>query len=220
MKEVIISESSLSLLPEKAIWWKERSVLFLADLHFGKTSHFRKEGIAIPGNLIYKDFKRLHDLLKEFKPKEIYILGDLFHSDYNAEWNILNELVEIHSRKKFHLIIGNHDILAEERYLESGFEVHHETMELYPFILSHEPLKVDDLPLYNLSGHIHPGILIKGKGRQSLRFPCFFFAEDHGILPAFGTFTGLKLLRITETQRAFVIVENEIIDLGHKFSQD
>jgi metallophosphoesterase superfamily enzyme len=59
----------------------------------------------------------------------------------------------------------------------------------------------------------HPGILIRGLGKQSLRFPCFYFGEQYAILPAFGNFTGFSLIEPSSRENVFAIVENKIIQI-------
>ena len=41
-----------------------------------------------------------------------------------------------------------------------------------------------------LGGHLHPACRIHGRGRDSLRLPCFVSDGRQVILPAFGEFTG------------------------------
>ena len=215
MVEVEIRKETLQLLPERAIYWPSRSTVFIADLHFGKTNHFRKEGIPIPEMVRDVDYVKLNKLLVEQTPRTVFFLGDLFHSTMNLEWELLKKLVQDFPNVQFNLVIGNHDILSEQVYIEMGFELHKSDLELGPFLLTHEPQLENDSGLYNLSGHIHPGVAIRGKGRQSLRFPCFFFSDTYCILPAFGTFTGLKCLNGKKTDRIFPIVEDRIFEIGN-----
>lgn len=56
---------------------------------------------------------------------------------------------------------------------------------------------------YTLSGHLHPGITLSGKGRQRLRLPCFWFGAQTGILPAFGAFTGLADIQPRQGDQIF-----------------
>jgi metallophosphoesterase superfamily enzyme len=60
-------------------------------------------------------------------------------------------------------------------------------------VLGHVPFQPDSG--YGLSGHLHPGIELKGRGRQLLRVPCFWFGTRCAVLPAFGSFTGISLVR-------------------------
>ncbi len=43
-----LAGTSLQLLPQKALFLPEESILVLGDLHLGKAMHFRKAGIIIP----------------------------------------------------------------------------------------------------------------------------------------------------------------------------
>ncbi|MAY84938.1 MAG: metallophosphoesterase [Flavobacteriales bacterium] len=205
----------LELLPQKAIYWKDRNTLLLADLHLGKSTHFRKHGIAVPNASKNKNWLLLHQLFRIESLREVIFLGDLFHSDYNKDWEVFGELLELYPNLKFHLVNGNHDILDERHYSKLGIEMHAENLQLDPFILTHEPLDEEpDNELYNLAGHIHPGVRLRGKGRQSHRSACFYFGMSGGILPAFGSFTGLHTLDVKEGDRVFVIVENKVIPVA------
>lgn len=208
-EEIEIAGERMSLLPEKAIYWQSRHVLFIADLHIGKVSHFRKNGIPVPMQASTSNKNRLFLLLDSLDVREVIFLGDLFHSDYNDEWQILEELVSRYSDISFHLVVGNHDILQDKLYESTRLVLHRGVWHLGPFALSHEP--DSETAGYNLCGHIHPGIHLRGRGRQSLRLPCFYFDDNQGILPAFGAFTGLYNLQATKTSQVYVIGDNKVI---------
>lgn len=197
-------------MPEKALYWKQQDTLLIADLHLGKITHFRKAGIAVPDAAAVSNFKKLQALLQKCPARQVIFLGDLFHSELNTEWLTFKELIKKHPDQHFHLITGNHDILHHSSYLNAGLIVHHNSKVIGPIILSHEPLL--NSTLYNLCGHIHPGVRVVGAGRQSLRLPCFFFGRNSGILPAFGEFTGLHLLQPQKEDNVFMIAGNQIID--------
>ena len=197
------------LLPEKAIFWEQQKTLLIADTHFGKVTHFRKSGIAIPEGAAFKNLSRLQELITKQSPEKVIFLGDLFHSELNTEWLAFKEVIRKFPEVNFQLITGNHDILHEQSYTNSHFTIFSEPLEMGPFLLSHEPMEHREL--YNLCGHIHPGVRMVGGGRQSLRLPCFYFGEKGGILPAFGEFTGLYLLQPKKDDSIFIIVENQVI---------
>lgn len=197
------------LLPEKAIFWEQQKALLIADTHFGKVTHFRKSGIAIPEGAAFKNLSRLQELITKQSPEKVIFLGDLFHSEMNTEWLAFKEVIRKFPEVHFQLITGNHDILHEQSYTNSRFTIFSEPVEVGPFLLSHEPMEHQEL--YNLCGHIHPGVRMVGGGRQSLRLPCFYFGEKGGILPAFGEFTGLYLLQPKKDDSIFIIVENQVI---------
>lgn len=202
----------LHLLPEKAVYWPRRKCLFIADLHLGKVSHFRKHGIAVPMDVQRSNEDNLLLLLNSLDVEEVIILGDLFHSGYNAEWQVLERLTTRYLDVTFHLVEGNHDILAIDQYRSTRLVVHRETWELGPFTLSHEPLPSSRG--YNLCGHIHPGVMLRGRGRQRLRLPCFYLGQSQGILPAFGAFTGLYVLSADKCERVYAIADGQVIDVS------
>lgn len=198
------------LIPEKAMYWEQQDTLLIADLHFGKITHFRKAGIAVPDGAAFKNFNKLQSLLNAYPSKKVIFLGDLFHSNLNSEWLAFKNLLKNNPGVSFQLITGNHDILHTSSYSNTGLTVHQQVLKIGPIILSHEPL--DDTELYNLCGHIHPGVRIAGAARQSMRLPCFYFGKKNGILPAFGEFTGLHIINPKKGDRVYMIVGNEVIE--------
>lgn len=209
MTSLKILDQDFELLPDKAIYWKQQDALLIADTHFGKITHFRKSGIAVPGKAAFQNLKRLDSLLQKVKPSKVIFLGDLFHSELNSEWLSFKELIRSFPKIEFQLVTGNHDILHEQSYQNSRFVMFDKPVQIGPFLLSHEPVIHPEL--YNLCGHLHPGVRMVGSGRQSMRLPCFYFGEKGGILPAFGEFTGLYLLQPKKKDSVFVIVENQVI---------
>src|SRR5689334_18807429 len=188
---VRIIDEELLLLPEKAIYWKAKGALLIADLHFGKINHFRKAGIPVPTKANEKNLEKLLSLIQSIRPQRVIFLGDLFHSHYNEEWEMVRTFIGTFPEISFELVIGNHDILSEIQYERSKIKLHHDTLNEFPFVLSHHPLENISDDFYNLAGHVHPGVLLSGKGKQAITLPCFYFADHQGILPAFGSFTGL-----------------------------
>lgn len=214
MKESFeIAGEEIWLLAEKAIYWPEKRSLFIADTHFGKVGHFRKHGIGVPKEAAENNLKRLEALLYATQAQKVYFLGDLFHSEMNHEWLGFKQVIALFPKTEFHLIGGNHDILDELTYYRARLILHPDTLKLGPFLLSHEPLE-NDFEGYNLCGHIHPGVRLRGQGRQSLRLACFFFGERQGILPAFGTFTGTHALKPKKSDQVFVILEGKVIQVN------
>ena len=212
VKEVEIFNETLELWPQKAVRWKKKNVLFIADLHLGKINHFRRSGIAVPSKANDRNLELLIDLLNFTKPERVICLGDLFHSHYNPEWEVFGELVKHYNNISFELVLGNHDIMSKIQYQRKGISLH-DTLRLGPFIFTHHPLTDVEMQCYNIAGHIHPGVNLQGKGKQSLTLPCFYFGACAGLLPAFGMFTGLARIRPKKEDKVFVIVEEKIVEV-------
>lgn len=206
-------DQDLLLLPQKAIYWQQQQALMVADVHLGKTGHFRKAGIAVPRDLEQNDLAVLSDLVAEFKPERIIFLGDLFHSDINADWEWFAMWRQQFPNVTIDLVRGNHDIIADKYYDQLNIALHKQ-MIIGPFLMLHHPLTESDLELitqYAFCGHIHPGINLTGKGRQSLTLPCFAFGSKQAILPSFGKFTGKVAVRTSKTDSIFAVLKDKVI---------
>jgi len=187
-------------------------MLLISDVHLGKISHFRKFGSALPGNAIFQNFIKLDNTVEYFNPESICFLGDLFHSTLNNEWNLFTEWVE-RTQLPIILVAGNHDIIGPHKYEELGITVVSE-WTLDGFLLIHDPQEREDY--YTLSGHIHPAVLLAGKGRQFLKLPCFFRTPKQLILPAFGEFTGTYVMEPQEDDKVYVITKEDVVEVARK----
>jgi len=193
------------------MYWMREKALLISDLHLGKATHFRNHGIPVPHAAGDANWDRLISLLLDFQPQRVLFLGDLFHSDVNSEWTDFCSLTRQFSNLSFELIPGNHDILPVEHYTQARLLLHPPVLEMVPFLLSHLPLETIPGHRYNLCGHLHPGVCLRGAGRQTMRLPCFYFADNQGILPAFGAFTGIAEVEVKPGDRVFVIAEESVL---------
>ncbi len=199
----------------RGLYWENESILVLSDLHLGKGGHFRKSGIGIPQAVMVEDMQRLLAEIQFYKPSRLIIVGDLFHSTANKEHELFLKWRTDISHLHITLVKGNHDILPPEWYRQADIEVIHGSLSIGNFIFVHD-LK-DDLAgsnQYCFSGHIHPGITIKGRGKQALRLPCFYFGKNHAILPAFGKFTGTYSIEPGKGDIVFALAEDSVIKVN------
>jgi DNA ligase-associated metallophosphoesterase len=208
--DVEILDEQFGLYPQKAVLWKSQAALLLSDLHLGKINHFRKAGIPVPAKANDHNLELLIELLGICKPQRVICLGDLFHSHYNAEWEVFGEVVRHFSSISFELVQGNHDIMSKYQYSRKGIEVR-DTLQLGRFLLTHHPLETIPEGLYNIAGHIHPGVSLRGKGRQAMTLPCFYFSARQAFLPAVGKFTGLARIAPKKNDKVFIVAEDKIV---------
>jgi uncharacterized protein len=213
IKHTILNNSFL-ISAGRCIFWEEEKALILSDLHFGKTGHFRKHGIAVPQTIFKEDMQRLTALVQYFKATQLIIVGDLFHSHANKEMEMFLKWRTDFAYLNIKLIIGNHDILGEDWYSKANITCIKNQWQSGPFIFTHDKAEcnsVDDC--YIFSGHIHPAVAIFGTAKQSLKFPCFYFTKTYAVLPAFGRFTGVHIIKPVKADVVFALVENKIIRL-------
>ena len=209
------------LHPHAALHWPAADTLMLADLHLGKATHFRRHGMAVPQYVQDETLDKLTGLLVDFRPARLLLLGDLFHSDYNDEWEDFADVVTGFADTRTELVLGNHDRLTRHQYEKYGIRVLEEPYVDGPFALSHHPMTREELrerlpdyadtdSLYNLAGHVHPAAKLYGRG-DALKLPCFFFGREAGLLPAFGSFTGTYTVGPRRGDRVYVLAGERVV---------
>lgn len=205
------------LSPDRCVFWEEEKALIVSDLHFGKSGHFRKHGIPIPQAVYKNDLQRLVSQLQYFQPKQLIVVGDLFHSHANKELELFKRWRHDLAALPIRLVRGNHDILHERWYEEAAIEVIEESLCLHThFHFTHDLLPEHIATTgnqYYFSGHLHPGVRVNGLGKQSLSFPCFYFTKTFCVLPAFGQFTGLAMISPAAGENVFAIINKQVIQL-------
>jgi len=223
----VICGIACELYGDGTIYVPSLETLFIADVHIGKTGQFRKEGIPAPKAAHHHGLQKLQAAISRAPVREVVFLGDLFEGKQNSETEDLSAVFRSFPHICFRLVKGNHDFDVPDW---AHLEVHQE-YRVGPFICLHEPPGNDfnkDLPFDRsmveanypgigthsilLCGHLHPGAVLKGKGRSRLRIKTFFIGDVIAVLPAFGALTGQYPLE--ENGQYFGIIENSILNLG------
>jgi DNA ligase-associated metallophosphoesterase len=237
---VQFQEEELLLSAQRVLYYPSEKTLVISDVHLGKAGHFRRYGIPIPTKVNLDNLSRLSQVITQFNPEKLLFLGDLFHSETNSEWDDFEQWRRHYSSLSMTLLLGNHELYSAQKYEDLGLQVlshldvnnirflHHKEA---PNTHDHGTQSATRTPVYEpendpqqmdpmnsspmkgwISGHLHPGIKIQGKGRQRIILPCFVQYTAQLVLPAFGTFTGLHLIT-SKTPKIIAIAENELIQV-------
>jgi DNA ligase-associated metallophosphoesterase len=199
--------------PRRALWWGRGRSLFVADTHFGKDATARAQSIAIPHGVTASDLARLGEVIAQYQPETLWILGDVFDSAASGEAETL-ALVRnwcISQPCDVAMVPGNHDRRAVMLAQRCEISAHPDHSRLGPWRLTHEP--GTGVGMHGLCGHLHPGVRLSGFGRERLRLPCFVLGEEESILPAFSEFTGLAIQSRMPGRRFFAITDCKVIAL-------
>jgi uncharacterized protein len=213
--EHLIDGEHLTLLPERAVLWQERSTLLVADVHFGKAAAFRSAAVPVPRGTTAMALARMELMLGAVRPKRLIFLGDLWHAKSGRTEQVVSEVAAWRRRHEdvdMILVEGNHDRRSGKLPDELGIEEHLDPLIEGPFAFRHEPYPHPDG--YAIGGHIHPCVQLVGRANQSARLPCFLFSERVAILPAFGEFTGCAGVEPGPGDSVFVIAEGHVISVG------
>jgi DNA ligase-associated metallophosphoesterase len=207
------------LHPAGALFLPSRQVLLVADAHFGKAVSFRKLGVPVPEATTGGTLDALTAAIAGTGAREVVFLGDFLHSARSharQTLQLLHEWRERHADLRLTLVRGNHDARAGDPPGTLLIRVVDEPFRLGPFALCHHP---DPVPgAYVLAGHWHPCISIGGRAFERLRLPCFWLGDDSGalpqravgVLPAFGSFTGMHRIEPGPGDRIFALAEGVV----------
>lgn len=177
---------TLAALPQGALFWPARRALLVADLHFEKASWFARFGQMLPPYNSIATLTALAALVDATRATEIRCLGDSFHDAAGCErlspqaQQVLRGLT---ATRRWTWITGNHDSFMVDR---CGGEVVAEAL-VDGLMLRHEAELRETRP--ELSGHFHPKLRVRVRGRNVSR-RCFVATATKLILPAFGALTG------------------------------
>jgi DNA ligase-associated metallophosphoesterase len=210
-----IAGQDVRLLPERGLLIERTRTLIVADVHWGKSAAFRAARIPVPPGTTTSDLDRLSGLIARTAPARLDVLGDHFHA---RTWQALRTATAIRQWRHKHrelpisLVRGNHDLRAGDPPQEFAIECVDEPYRLGRFVLCHRPCHHDGG--YTLAGHIHPCYSVYGPGRQRERLPCFLLGKDTGVIPAFGSFTGMAPVGVVPGDAVFVIAGDEVIEIS------
>ncbi len=198
----------LLLSAGRCLFWEAEQTLVLSDLHLGKSGHFRKSGIAVPQQVFREDLHRLFSLLQQFKPRQLLVIGDLFHSRENREHDWFLKWRRDLQQLQICLVRGNHDILTESWYHSAGIDTVGDEVAIGPFRFVHDyaDITTPAPDAFYFSGHLHPAVRLPGGSRQTVSLSCFYFTDHYAVLPAFGRFTGNHLIRPKKRDAVFAVV--------------
>ncbi|MEO6566452.1 MAG: ligase-associated DNA damage response endonuclease PdeM [Casimicrobiaceae bacterium] len=211
---ITLAGERVQLLAQRALFWPDAATLFVADVHLGKAAAFRASGVPVPQGSTQADLARLTALFARTGAQRLVVLGDFLHA---AAGRVASLDVAFRAWRLQHavhtlvLIRGNHDNHAGDPPPAWGIDVVAEPYPLAPFLACHLP--VEPPSGYALCGHIHPGVTLWGQGEAPARLPCFVVGPRRTILPAFGRFTGLAMIRPAAGETRVAIAGNHLFAL-------
>ncbi|MEL6646147.1 MAG: ligase-associated DNA damage response endonuclease PdeM [Pseudomonadota bacterium] len=183
--EFTLAGAPLIALGSGALYWPERNLLCVSDLHLGKAERRARLGEApLPPYETQDTLSRLEKDLKFTGANKVVCLGDSF--DDRAAAEALPEAAKIwitalQAGRRWIWIEGNHD----PGPVEMG-GTHLAELPLPPLTFRHIARHGQS---GEVSGHYHPKTTLNVRGR-SLTRPAFLVDVDRVIMPAYGTYTG------------------------------
>ena len=219
MLRITLAGLDVQLHSSGAAFLPAEQALLVADAHIGKAVSFRKLGVPVPQGTTTETLDGLSRVLEQTGAKRVVFLGDFLHSRRShaaATLDALHRWRAGHAGLELTLVRGNHDDRAGDPPASLGITVVDEPLPLGPFALCHHPQAIAGA--YVLAGHWHPCISVSGRAFERLRLPCFWFGDDSGamprhatgVLPAFGSFTGMHRIEPRAGDRIFPVADDVV----------
>jgi DNA ligase-associated metallophosphoesterase len=209
----------LEAFPEGVLWWADRRMLIIADLHLEKGSSYARRGQLLPPYDTTETLHRLGRLMARLDPAVVIALGDSFHDDGGAArlgTRDRHDLRALQRGRDFVWIAGNHDP-GRPHGLDG---IYADELAVGPIVFRHEPRPG---AVGEIAGHLHPSARVAGRGK-SVRRKCFAGDGHRLVLPAFGAYAGgLNVLDrafaglfAAATFRAFMLGGERVYPVGRK----
>ena len=168
-----------------ALWWPEKSLLCVSDLHLGKSERVaRRQGTILPPYDTRDTLTRLAADVARSEARIVICLGDSF-DDLGAAGSLPEEerlwIARMQAGRRWVWIEGNHD----PGPVDLG-GTHLAELPIAPLSFRHMARAGAS---GEISGHYHPKADILTRARLISR-PAFLVDSDRVILPAYGSYTG------------------------------
>jgi len=170
--------------PEGILFWLEKKIAIVSDLHLEKGSSYAASGQFIPP---YDSLETLNNLIKSVeknKVSELILVGDVFHDQKALERmseDVKSLFKGLIKRYKTIFVRGNHDANLS---LEGVYCCDEYDLENIHFV--HEASKKN---INQISGHFHPVVSLKVNSKK-ITTKCLVVSKKSIILPSYGKYTG------------------------------
>ena len=195
--------SGLWLDARRAVFLEESGTLAVADLHLGYAWAHRARGNLLPIAAGDDTLLRLLELIDDYAPHDLAILGDIVHAALDAEALLgeMRALAGLAERLPLRLIAGNHDTQLPRLLQRAAIPLeiireHHAGSHLLLHGDESDEARAAARTAATharggrvILGHEHPAIALSDGVTTSARCPCFLVSDDALVLPAFSAWS-------------------------------
>jgi DNA ligase-associated metallophosphoesterase len=194
---VIQISDRIHLDPRRAVWLPESRTLAVADLHLGEAWVRRARGQLVPVTGGDDSLSRLKNLITEYAPARVVVLGDIVHQALSVEGveHTVRSLALLgESGCRVELCLGNHDRHLPRQLRAWKIDLLTcDQVELPEAILFHgdrPPRLREEDTRWRIQGHEHPAMILGDGVATHAKVPCFLVGDRALILPAFSDWAG------------------------------
>lgn len=189
-----------------ALFHKTEGWLAVADLHFGYELSQRAAGRLVPMWGMTSISQRLMELVKEYAPERLVILGDLVH-DKTSVLEAAGLLRSLAAHCEVVVVAGNHDrqLRGEVAMVESW--------QSGEFYFHHGHCVAEAADRLQIIGHHHPAAVVTDGAGLRLKCPAFVQQASCWIMPAFSPWASGTRWTPDEVSRIWLCTEKRVFCL-------
>jgi DNA ligase-associated metallophosphoesterase len=187
---VHIAGTRVLLDPLGGLFWPERHLLAVADLHLEKGTAAAARGQLVPPWDTRATLERLTLLLRRYRPRTLVALGDSFHDQAGAGRMLAGDAQRLRmlaGEVRTVWVLGNHDPAPPEGIPGETVLSFEDGPLVFRHIAQAAPPIADGWA--EVCGHHHPKASIPARAASVTR-PCFVADGRRIMLPALGAYTG------------------------------
>jgi uncharacterized protein len=213
--ENVLLDSRLALFHEEEKW------LAVADLHFGFELSQRVAGNLFPLWGMQSIEARLAELLRDYQPSKLILVGDLVH-DRSGAHAFFALMTRLREWTEVILIAGNHDAGINRQ--RSARYRHFNLVDSFTtsrFEFHHGDCGRNSNGRIQIVGHFHPAAILRDGAGLRLKFPALVQGTNCWILPAFSPWAAGTEWEEDESSRIWICTPQRILEWhGHYAHQD
>ena len=179
---ITLAGAALVACPSGALFWPDRAMLVVSDLHLGKAERMaRRGGTLLPPYDTTETLLRLQADIDSQRPETVLCLGDSFDDLVAAQ-----SLDQTHRDTLFRLQAGRDWLWVEGNHDPGPVDLGGTHLREYRAeALTFRHIAAPDCAPGEVSGHYHPKACLRATRR-----PCFLTDGQRLIMPAYGAYTG------------------------------
>lgn len=201
-----IPQLAFELLPSRALFWPDRHMVVVADLHLGRIVSRTPKLI----DDVQQALGRLSDVLSQTKAMRLLFLGDVFHMRNAYHSDVIQLFAEwrtAHAHIDMILVRGNHERAMGDPPMQLLLRCVNPGYEEGGVTFLHEPRHV---PTFSMCAHLHPCLLVPTDRAIATTVPCFVWNKEYLYMPAFeDTIPGRVISRRFDEQ--YACIHNQMV---------
>lgn len=175
------AQLEFELLPSRALYWPDRQLLVVADLHLGRIVSRAPKFV----DEVTQTLQRVSYALAQTQAQRLLFLGDVFHmrNAYHPDVvQVFDTWRTRHVSIAMTLVRGNHERAMGDPPSNLRLHCVNPGYEEGGVIFLHEPRHMS---AFTMCAHLHPCLLVPTDRAIATTVPCFVWNQEYLYMPAF-----------------------------------